>query len=244
MSSALRSADDRLEQARRDDEPGQAQPGHERLRRGAAVGDAVGRERLQRADGLAVVAELAVEVVLDDQPPLGRRPRHGGGAALAREHDARRELVRGREHGRRASPSRSVRAPRPSTAAARSRGPRPRRPRGAAGAQGSSIATAVAPAARSARGDEREAVAEARADDHEIGIGAHPAGAREIRRELLAQVAGGRAGRRSRAMRPACSRSPCRSALIHAACGNDVRSGRPGLKLKRAARRAGSLGGT
>ncbi len=110
------------------------------------------------------------------------------------------------------------------------------------GTHGSSIASARAPVCAQRARHEREAVPEARADDHELGIGAHAAGAREVRGELLAQVARGRADRRSRATRPAAPRRPWRSALIQAACGKDVRSGRPGLKLKRAGRASRSGG--
>ena len=80
-------------------EPCDAQRGRERLAGRAGVDDVVGRERLQRADRPAVVAELAVVVVLDHEArarPLGeRRP------ALRRERRAQADLV-GRCHDHRA----------------------------------------------------------------------------------------------------------------------------------------------
>src|ERR671930_595846 len=76
------------------DEPPQAQRGREGLRRGPEVGDPLGVEALQRSDGLAVVAELRVVVVFDDDPRTLARPRQQLAAALAAEDDPRRELMR------------------------------------------------------------------------------------------------------------------------------------------------------
>ena len=50
----------------RQDEPADAQTGPECLARGAEIHHSVGRDALERADGVTVVAELAVVVVLDD----------------------------------------------------------------------------------------------------------------------------------------------------------------------------------
>ena len=58
-----------------------------------SVGDALGVEPLQRAERPAVVAELGVVVVLDDEPPAVARPREQRVAALGPHHGAGRELV-------------------------------------------------------------------------------------------------------------------------------------------------------
>ena len=78
------------------DQPAQAQSRRQGLRHAADVGDPPGVEALQRADGLAVVAELGVVVVLDDQAVAVRRPGEELAPALAAEHDAGGELVRRR----------------------------------------------------------------------------------------------------------------------------------------------------
>jgi hypothetical protein len=59
-----------------------------------------GVESLDRADRGAVVAELRVVVVLDDQAPGPRRPLHERGAARWRHHHPGRELVGGADHDR------------------------------------------------------------------------------------------------------------------------------------------------
>jgi hypothetical protein len=50
---------------------------------------------LERADRLAIVPVLGVEVVLDDQRPAPPRPVEQRGAASRREHGPGGELVRG-----------------------------------------------------------------------------------------------------------------------------------------------------
>src|SRR4051794_1407615 len=77
----------------RGDEPADAQRGREALRRRARIDDPLGVQALQRADRAAVVAELGVVVVLDDQPVGLARPREQLGAALGRHDVADGELM-------------------------------------------------------------------------------------------------------------------------------------------------------
>ncbi len=56
-------------------DPAEPQRGRQRVRGGARIGDGARRHPLHGADRLAVVAEFAVVVVLDDQPAGGARPR-------------------------------------------------------------------------------------------------------------------------------------------------------------------------
>ena len=79
----------RAGEARREHEPAEAQAGRERLAGRAGVGDLRGREGLQRADGLAVEAELGVVVVLDDQAVALAGPGGQRGAPRRREDHAR-----------------------------------------------------------------------------------------------------------------------------------------------------------
>src|SRR6185312_11391089 len=58
------------------DDPPEAQGGHEGLRDGPDLDDVLGRRALERSDGLAVVPELGVVVVLDDQAGGRLRPAH------------------------------------------------------------------------------------------------------------------------------------------------------------------------
>ena len=93
--------------------------GRERLARGPGVHDPVRRERLQRADRVPVVPELAVVVVLDTSAPVVA-PR--AGPPLGRQHAAERELVRrGQQQrvGRRSPARRRARPPARSQRAAR-----------------------------------------------------------------------------------------------------------------------------
>lgn len=71
--------------------------GGEGLAGGAGVDDVVRIEALHRADGLAVVAVLAVVVVFDDEGVAVRGPRDEGRAAAGGERRAERALVCGRE---------------------------------------------------------------------------------------------------------------------------------------------------
>ena len=85
-----------VQQPRRDDEPAEAQRRGQALARGAGVDDAIGGQRLQRADRLPVIPELPVVVIFDDHPAPPRR----GPAAPRVQGDAERELVgRGQQRG-------------------------------------------------------------------------------------------------------------------------------------------------
>ncbi len=85
--------DDVRQQPRRHHHPAQPQAGGEGLAGGAEVDHAPGVEVLEGADGLAVVAELAVVVVLQDQAAGAARPVDHGGPALRAQRPAERELV-------------------------------------------------------------------------------------------------------------------------------------------------------
>ena len=84
--------DQRPREPRRRQHPAQPHPRCQPLARRADVEDAVGREALQRAD--ALVAELGVVVVLDDQPVAALGPLDQRRAATRAQRDAGRELVR------------------------------------------------------------------------------------------------------------------------------------------------------
>ena len=80
----------RVEQTRGDDQPAEPQAGGQALAGRPGVDDMIGRERLQCAHRLPVVAELPVVVVLDHHAaPVGDFP-----AAPRMERHAQRELVR------------------------------------------------------------------------------------------------------------------------------------------------------
>jgi hypothetical protein len=83
------------DQAGRKDEPAESQGGRERLGARAAVGNEVGREALERSDRLAVVAELRVVVVFEDQRAAVAGPGNEVGTSLRPEDGAGRELVGG-----------------------------------------------------------------------------------------------------------------------------------------------------
>ena len=90
---------------RRRHEPAHAQRRRQQLARGAQVHDDVRAQRGEQRERGDVVAQLAVVVVLDDQEPLGPRPRHQRDPPRRRQPRAERELVRrravdGREAGR------------------------------------------------------------------------------------------------------------------------------------------------
>jgi hypothetical protein len=90
---------DRIDQVGRRHEPAEPQPRREDLARRARVHHALGAEALERPDRLAVVAELGVVVVLDDGPPAALGPVDEGGPPLGRKHRAGRVLVdRGDDH--------------------------------------------------------------------------------------------------------------------------------------------------
>jgi hypothetical protein len=81
-------------------EPAEPQAGSKGLTCRAGVGDPLRGEGLDGADWLAVVAELAVVVVFDDQPGGGVGPGDDTAAPVRRKRRAERELMcRGQEHG-------------------------------------------------------------------------------------------------------------------------------------------------
>ena len=85
---------------RRQDEPAEPHRRGERLAGRARVDDALGRQPLQGADRVAVVAVLRVVVVLDEDRVAIARPVQQRRAPRRREHGAGGELVRGRQdHG-------------------------------------------------------------------------------------------------------------------------------------------------
>jgi hypothetical protein len=73
-------------------------PGARRFEAEPHVEHAFGREALQRADRSAVVAKLAVEVVLDDQPLPALGPLDQRRSALGAEHRSGGKLVSGGDH--------------------------------------------------------------------------------------------------------------------------------------------------
>ncbi len=77
--------------------PREADGGRKALGRGARVEHVLGRERLERADRPAIVAELTVVIVLDDESARAFRPSHDLDPARRAERDAGRELVGRRE---------------------------------------------------------------------------------------------------------------------------------------------------
>ena len=83
-----------------DDEPAQPQAGREAFAGRPGVDDPLRPERLHGPDRLAVVAELPVVVVLDEEPAGPRGPFDGPGPPAGCEHAAQRELVgRGQQRG-------------------------------------------------------------------------------------------------------------------------------------------------
>ena len=81
------------DEPRRHRSPAEAQRGRERLRDRVHVHDVVGRQALERADRVAVVAVLGVVVVLDHQRAGVARPGGERGAPRRLEHDAGGGLV-------------------------------------------------------------------------------------------------------------------------------------------------------
>ena len=87
-------------ECRRGDQPAESQGRREGLAGRAEIGDALGREPLERPYGCAVVAELGVVVVLDHERVSSLGPLEQGGSALWGEDDPGRELVGGRHEYR------------------------------------------------------------------------------------------------------------------------------------------------
>ncbi len=230
-------------QRRRRQQPAQAQPGRQHLARRARVHDDVAAQPLDRADRLAVVAELRVVVVLDDQRARPRRPVREGRPAIGRQHPARRVLVGGRDDdavdvealqeidpqavlvdgdAHRVEAGRGER--RPVLGVGRvldrdhARATRPHRPRG-----------------------EREALREAAADDDVHRVGGGPAGPVEVRGEGDPQLRDPVAAEIGQPIARRPQRGPRRRLRSQTARGNSDTSGRPGRKSNSA--RAGSISG-
>ena len=141
-------------QPRRADQPAHPQRRRQRLAGRAHAHHPVGRQALDRAHRLPVVAELGVVVVLDDETVHSVRPLDQRVSSLGRQHHPGRRLV-GRASPRRPAPA-CGRAP-PRRDRARRRGPAPpayrcggRSPRGRPG-RGPPPRAVVTPSASSAR---------------------------------------------------------------------------------------------
>jgi len=91
--------EDAVDQVRRYDEPAESDTRREGLARSSGVHDPLRSERLERAQRVAVVAELAVVVVLDDQAPGRVAPLGDESPAPGSERRADRELMSGCEQG-------------------------------------------------------------------------------------------------------------------------------------------------
>ena len=176
-------------QVRREHEPPEPQPGRERLRGRAAVDDDVGREPLQRADRLAVVAELGVVVVLEHERARAPRPRDQRGAPLGGEDGAGRELVRGGDEGGvDASPAPSTRMPCSSTSSGTGSRPACSSDAGSRGQHGSSIATRLTPRSRSSRQTNGRLGPSPAVTRTSSGVALHAAPARQRRGERGPQL--------------------------------------------------------
>jgi hypothetical protein len=91
--------DDVVDQVAGQHQPPETKSRGQALAGRAGVDDVVGREALHGPDRLAVVAELAVVVVLDDHSPGVAGPLDHPGPPRRRERHPERELVRrGQEH--------------------------------------------------------------------------------------------------------------------------------------------------
>ena len=91
---------DLVDQPPREHKPTQPQARRECLARGPGIDDLFWGQALQRPEWMAVVAELAVVVVLDDQAAGVERPLDNLCSPSRRERHSERELVRrGQEHG-------------------------------------------------------------------------------------------------------------------------------------------------
>ena len=185
-------------------EPAKPEAGCQRLAGRPGVGNVLGSERLHRPDRLAVVAELPVVVVLDDEPTAANGPVDRRGTPVGRERDTERELVcRGQQHrigvAQVAGPGAvGVHGQDPEAEPVRGRGRRdgPARPY-------SSTASVVAPRARRTPAEQTEALREP-GTDHEP-VGGRPArrGCARGSRRATRAARDGRAGRSSREPRTA-----------------------------------------
>ena len=231
--------DDLVRQRRRYEQPAEPQPRREGLADRPRVRDPLGVESLQRADGRAVVAEVAVVVVLDDQPVHGPRPVEEFGAPPRGVGDSGRELV-GRRRHHRPYPGRPQRPEGEPLLVQRQRyGAQPGRRvqrRRARGCPGPRRRRSRIPRACSTN-PSRVVACATPGDDHEaLRVGDHAPAPGEQRGQRGAQPGqSARIGIAQRLVRQ-LARAPRRWAAAHAARGNSDRSGVPGTK---SARRAG-----
>ncbi|KJY42677.1 hypothetical protein VR41_06670, partial [Streptomyces sp. NRRL B-1568] len=175
----------------RQHQPRQAQAGRQRLADGAAVGDVVGGQTLEGAHGLAVVAQFAVVVVLQDHPARAGGPVDDRGPAGGVQRGAGGELVgRGEQHALDGPPPLQL----PDVRAEPVDGQRHRAQAGpfdgvAVVPEAVRLHAQLAHAAPpQGPAQQCEALDEARAHHDPPGVGAHPAGAGEVVGEGLPQL--------------------------------------------------------
>ena len=199
--------------SRGEDEPAEPQAGRERLARGSGVDDPLRGQRLQRAERVPVVAELAVVVVLDDQPAGARAPTRPR-SPRRRAPAARRAGTGGPASAARRRPiaSRSTAAPSSSTSSGASLSPHALRGarRWPAGCSARSRAS-LAPRARSASQSSRNPCVKPEQTTTRSGVTATPraratysaSAARSSGRPRGSRVAERPGGRRASARRAA-----------------------------------------
>ena len=232
---------DRVDQRGRADEPAEPQAGRERLADRADHHHAIGREPLQRADRLAVVAELGVVVVLDEDAVALARPGDRVAAAGRGEDDAGRGLVRRGEDGR-AHVGAGVAQPRAVRVHGHGDGAQP----GPLGDRRPVLVARVlepelrVPGPRERLEDEVQALREAAADDHLRRLDGRAAHAAQVGGDDGAQLRpAGRvavAGRRQRRAAPTSA-----SAHIQSRIGKLAMSGTP---LRKSTDSAGAAAAT
>ena len=200
--------DDPVDQMRRENQPTQPDPGRERLAGGSRVHDPLRRQRLERPERVAVVAELAVVVVLDDQPAGRERPFDRDHPPPRDERRPDRELMRRRQQrgvGRAElldGGALGVDVDRRERQAAR-----------AGGLGGGGLDVALdrkrSRAARAERlAQQSEPLREARADHHALRASPGPRGRARRNRRARPAAPAARAGRRSRATETTRRRAP------------------------------------
>ena len=141
--------------------------------------------------GVAVVAQLRVVVVLDDQRVLVLGPLEQRARRSERQHDAGRELVGRRDDDRPRTPtaaSSSTSSPCSSTAIPTGSSPAASAISRCCGQPGSSTAIRSSPRARSARHSTEKPCGEAGADDRVLGLGRRASGPTEVGHQRVAQL--------------------------------------------------------
>ena len=183
--------DEGLDERPRQHEPAEPQAGRQRLARRPGVDDVLGIERLERADGLPVVPELGVVVVLDQEAT--RRPRPGDcrAAALLVQDGAARELV-GRAENRGHGAGRGEEIGSSTAPVDRKRHDDETRGRGGVAVQpqaGILHRDPLGAPRPQESGEQRQRVAEPGAHDDELGIDHRTARPGQVVGERLAQLA-------------------------------------------------------